>query len=181
MFSTKKMIAALFKEKSSFAEWVREGNDCYKCPCLWEDVGFEDSDCGCFAGRDYFEETCRLPLIVRKYLKRRAEFFLDHEYDGIGEWYEEDQRIHEAAKKAVYESYRDHLVFCWKIKNDDETYSFAEYNQEAILDSMCYDIRRAVESELRKGKPHNLKEEWAAIIKKTAKDGIFKIRSILTV
>ena len=169
------------KKLKGLASLIKEGNDCYKCPCLWEDVGFEDSDCGCYAGRDYFEEICWLPLIVRKYLARRAKFFADHEYDGIEEWCDKEDRTQRAARQAVYYGNRHSMVFCWRYKKEDGSFDLAEYNQQSVLNSMCYDIRRAVEDELRKGKPQNLKEEWIALVKKTAKDGIFKVRSILTI
>lgn len=157
--------------------WLKEGNDCEKCPCAWEEWGPEDCDCGCYAGRDLFEGTCRLPRLVRWYIACRAEFYKDHEYDGFGEWYEEDSRLQRAAEKAI----EPDIIFCWEAKRPEGGSVLMRYDQEIIRREICDSIRTAVEDARREKEPHTLSEEWKALLKKTADRAIFKIRSFLTI
>lgn len=162
------------------AKWLKDGNDCEKCPCAWEEWGPEDYDGGCYAGRDLFEGTCRLPRLVRRYIARRAEFHKDHEYDGFGEWYEEDSRLQRAAEKALYK--RDPgIIFCWEAKSQDGNSVLMRYDQETVKREICYDIRTAVEDAKAEKAPRTLAGEWKALLKKTVDRTIFKIRSFLTV
>lgn len=159
------------------AKWLKEGNDCEKCPCAWEDWGPEDCDAGCYAGRELFDETCRMPLPVRKYLYRRAMFFFDHEYDGFEEYVEEQERLQAAAEKAFYEGQAD-LILCWKGFGGTE---LKEYNQDAVRHDICHRIICAVEKAEAEKAPRTLNQEWKALLKKTAGRAAFKVRSILTI
>lgn len=158
------------------ARWIKEGNDCEKCPCAWEEWGPEDCDAGCYAGRELFDETCRMPLLVRKYLYRRAMFFFDHEYDGLEEYIEEREQLQQAAEKAFYESHAN-ISLCWK----DLRGALKEYNQDAVRHDICYDIICAIEKAKEEKAPRTISEEWRVLLKKTAGRAAFKIRSILTV
>ena len=162
------------------ARLLKEGNDCEKCPCAWEEWGAEDYDGGCYAGRDLFEGTCRLPRFVRWYLARKAEFAKEHEYDGIEEWNEEDDRLQRVAEKALYKRCPG-VIFCWEAKTLDCGNVLMRYDQEAIKHEICYDIRNAVEDAKREKAPHTLSGEWKALLKKTVDRAIFKIRSTLTI
>ena len=73
---------------------------CDQCPCSWEEWSFEgDGDCGCVLHKNddmpEYGFLCRLPNIVKRFLRRRIDNHMDklraHEYDGLAEWFEKEQ------------------------------------------------------------------------------------------
>lgn len=69
--------------------------DCETCPLSWEDRGYEgDCDCGCVVYGDLYgnKPICHMldsiKYSLRKCLDRKRDKELEHEYDGIVEWFE---------------------------------------------------------------------------------------------
>ena len=77
-------------------DWIQCGNDCEKCPYLWEEktsYEYDEYDCGCYIKHDlYDEKPCHLLMPVRAVLgffaKKKAEYSEAHMYDGIEDYYE---------------------------------------------------------------------------------------------
>lgn len=160
--------------------WLKDGNNCEKCPCAWEEWGPEDCDGGCYAGRDLFEGTCRLPYLVRWYIARRANFCKDHQYDGIGEWYEEQERKQRIVEEAIYK--RDqNLTLCWEYKTEAGKTEYRPFDQKMVIQEICYDIVGAMDDYRRGQEPRTLYNKWSALVRETFKRAVFKIRYLLTI
>lgn len=89
---------------------------CDKCPYCWEDWSVEgDCDCGCYIYGDDLKETCRLIPPIRFLIgwprMRKAQYFYDHEYDGIGEFWENRIKQEEAFAEALMIILRDKEVY----------------------------------------------------------------------
>ena len=146
-------------------KWIKEGNNCEKCKALWEshtsnECG-EEWDCGCYVkGSDYDESVCRLPRFLRWLLIRKANYHINHQYDGIIEWYkkqeEEDCKCREAIKVML-----DARVICRK----DIDGGLHECDTDAIIQQEAWRVRHACEPESKK--PPNLTRQWVILIKKT--------------
>lgn len=101
--------------------WYIKGEyHCDKCPYSWEEqTSYEDNewDAGCFIKGDICD-TCRLlpPFrwVVGTLRKKKAEYYRNHQYDGMGEWYEAE----EAKREKLVELVNRHIVsgceLCWK-------------------------------------------------------------------
>lgn len=160
-------------------KWISGGNDCEKCPCAWEEWGPEDCDGGCYAGRDLFEGRCRIPILARWYIARRAMFQKDHEYDGFGKWYEDQLRKQDAVKGALFKRDRN-LVLCWEYKDESGVTVYRPYDQEAVINEISYDIVGALDDDRMAHEPQRLGAKWKAIAKETIKSAVFSIRKVLT-
>lgn len=126
--------------------------DCETCPLSWEDRGYEGEcyDCGCIWYGDLYGKKlmCHFPefikWMIRKSADKKRDKALEHQYDGIVEWFEEEQRKDAAFRQAVEEcilknKYGEELILCredkdgrWKVEINEE-YSFARMRYEEIL------------------------------------------------
>lgn len=128
--------------------------DCENCPLSWEDRGYEGecNDCGCAVYGDFYgyKLICHFPnfikRIIRKIKDRKEQKLLAHQYDGIGEWYEKEQRKDAAFRKAIEEcifnnQYGEKLILCregkegkrYKVEISDE-YGLARMRYEELLE-----------------------------------------------
>ena len=131
---------------------------CDNCPALrTEGYEYPEEYC-CVYGEDECLEFkdgsygCRHRLAtIEKRLEQLREIE-DHQWDGIGEWYEQDQKIDNAVREAVKEACRlADIVFAsegsdgslWKYRMDDEIPSalteFA-WRFRAAIEEQGYDI-----------------------------------------
>ena len=138
-------------------KWFKEGNDCGKCNCGWEERGWEDWDAGCYVNPSFDEKPCRKPLFWRRLLLRRAMYFRNHEHDGILEYYEESDRQDKKCRKAL-ENMLGGAVICWK--EDDGT--LRECNTDGILTRGSWDIREALKPEWKK--PPTIMQRWKTLL-----------------
>lgn len=127
--------------------------DCENCPLSWEDRSYEgDCDCGCMAYGDYLggaKFICRLPQFIKrkitKWKQRRIDKQQAHQYDGIVEWYTEEQRKNRAFRQAIEECifvnrWGERLILCsedkdgkrYKVEISDE-YDLARMRYEELL------------------------------------------------
>lgn len=167
------------KKPSRFFRWLRNGNDCEKCPCAWEERGMDDWDAGCYMGVDWCDSICRWPLIVRWYMARRANYLMDHEYDDLLEWYEIDEKMYDLAKEAVVRGVKPG-VLCWTSLDADGKLIYHEYDQDMKLNDIVCSVWLAIREELGKEQPSTLRAEWSCLIKKTWKRICYNIHVILT-
>lgn len=127
-------------------------HDCETCPLSWEDRGYEGEcyDCGCIVYGDLYGDKlmCHFPefinRMIRKSADKKRDKALEHQYDGIGEWFEEEQRKDAAFRQAVEECILknrcgEELILCredkdgrWKVEINEE-YSLARMRYEEIL------------------------------------------------
>ena len=71
--------------------------DCENCPLSWEDRGYEDVDCGCYAaepGEEYPRlAICMLPNWIKKILLRhRLKEYIDKEIKALEQLFEDGDR-----------------------------------------------------------------------------------------
>lgn len=128
-----------------------KSHDCETCPLSWEDRGYDDIDCGCWAYDDPYgdEIICQFPNFVKRMVlnakKWKRDKALERQYDGIVEYFEEEQRKDSAFRQAVEECilknrYGEELILCredkdgrWKVDINEE-YALARMRYEEILE-----------------------------------------------
>ena len=127
-------------------------HDCETCPLSWEDRGYDDIDCGCWVYEDLYgdEIICRFPNFIKRMIlkakKKKRDKALERQYDGIAEYFEEEQRKDTAFRQAVEEcilknKYGEELILCtedkdgkrWKVEINEEYY-LARMRYEEILE-----------------------------------------------
>lgn len=125
--------------------------DCEYCPLSWEDRSYEGEceDCGCMAYGDYLggaKFLCRLPDFIKRKIAKCKQSRIDkqqaHQYEGIGEWYAEEQRKDRAFRQAIDEcifvnSWGENLILCSEDKNG-KRYK-VEISDEYCLARMRYE------------------------------------------
>lgn len=131
-----------------------KNHDCETCPLSWEDRGYEGEcyDCGCVVYGDLYGDKliCHFPDFIKRMIRKSADKKADkdmaHAYEGMGEWYEEEQRKDAAFRQAMEEcilknKYGEELILCtedkdgkrWKVEINEE-YSLARMRYEEILE-----------------------------------------------
>lgn len=86
-------------------------HDCAVCPCSWEDRSYEGecSDCGCVAYRDLYGDRllCQLPdwakRMIRERHDRKRDAAMAREYDGMADYFMEQERKDTAMLQALHE------------------------------------------------------------------------------
>ena len=125
--------------------------DCEYCPLSWEDRSYEGEceDCGCMAYGDYLggaKFLCRLPDFIKRKIAKCKQSRIDkqqaHQYEGIGEWYAEEQRKTTAMRQALGEKlfenlYGEELYLCFE--HDGKLYKYGE--GRCISREQAYEIR----------------------------------------
>lgn len=144
-------------------KWIKEGNNCEKCKCLWESCDYwGECDCGCIIKNslDWDEKPCRLPKVIRYLRLRKQNYYEKHSYDNYGIYIEEQEQRDEKCKKALKEMLS---IYSLCIKNKDGT--FRECDKENIIEQDAWKIRCACEPEHKKEK--TLSKQWKEILKAT--------------
>lgn len=129
--------------------------DCETCPLSWEDRGYEGEcyDCGCDVYGDLYgyKLICHFPdfikRMMRRYVDKKIDKEMEHAYDGIGEWYEEERKKDAAFRQVVEECilknrYGEELILCredvvgnrYKVEISEE-FSLARMRYEEILEN----------------------------------------------
>lgn len=146
-------------------DWLKNGNDCERCKCFHcerTSYEYEEYDCGCAIKGDAYEDgRCRVPRFVRWIMSRRAQYYENHQYDGIGEFYEELEQKNEKCREAIKKAFGGY-VLC--IKFPDGT--LHECNTEAIFESEAWSVRDACEPEFTLSP--TLSKRWSQILYDTA-------------
>jgi len=144
--------------------WLREGNNCDKCPALWGEQwdydGGTEYDAGCYLGREWGDIRCRLPRFIRLLAKRRGRYLQAHEYDNFEDFWKEK----EAAEKVFEDAIKKLIspaVLC--LKWDDGT--LHECNTEKIVSSESWRVRAAYDDYLQSIKEPLRKQVKEAIIR----------------
>ena len=110
---------------------------CEDCPLSWEECSYEGecSDCGCLVYGDLYEgdkAICHFPERIKQFIADRKQKHIDrqqaHQYDGICEWYEAEQKKDTAFRQAIEEHilhnhYGDTLYLCTEDK-DGKLYKY---------------------------------------------------------
>lgn len=161
-------------------DWIKNGTDCEKCKWCWEECSHTDCgtewDSGCYIkGSGYDEKPCRLinpfKFILGWIRKKKDSYYFGHEYDGFGEWYEEDQAKTKAMKKAITNSLDDRVI-CFKGLDD----TLHECNLDLFLNDAAWRVRDKYDSVAHPFENKRLRQEWKELIVKTWNrfTGIFK-------
>ena len=165
---------------SRIRKWIDEGNDCEKCPCFWQDKGWEDSDQGCYARGDAFlTSLCYMPWVVRWYLGRRANFAKGHQFDGAVEYAEEVEHI----DGVIADRIREELglrVICY-VTEWDGVKTYHEMDQDTAVGSIATNVRFAIDEDWFSRHPNTLRHKWAELLKETWKRFAFSARYLLTI
>ena len=161
-------------------DWINNGSDCEKCKWCWDSCTSNENgtewDCGCYIKGDAFGDTpCRLinPLkfVIGTLRRKKEAYYFAHEYDGFGEWYEEDQAKTKVMKEALKNSFDDRVI-CFK--GIDNT--LHECNLNLFLDDTAWKVRDKYEYMAHPFESKSLRQEWKELIVKTWNrfTGIFK-------
>lgn len=133
-----------------------KSHDCETCPLSWEDRGYEGEcyDCGCDVYGDLYGDKliCHFPDFIKRMIQKSADKKLEkdmaHAYEGMGEYFEEEQRKDAAFRQAVEECilknrYGEELILYrediagnrYKVEINEE-YSLARMRYEEVLEEM---------------------------------------------
>lgn len=134
---------------SNFINWYIKGKyHCEYCPYSWEDRGEEDADCGCYIYGD-IRDTCRLfpPFlhIIGLLRKRKYEFESDHQFDGIVDFYEQEENREQGFEQIL------------KRNGIDKPYDYQLYSDirdlfikpKKPLKERCKEIRREKNAQIK--------------------------------
>lgn len=125
--------------------------DCEYCPLSWEECG-SDVDAGCYWYGDLYDGgkfMCLMPNFIKQFIAniivRKNEKEIAKQYEGITEWYAEEQRKDRAFRQAIDEcifvnSWGENLILCsedeggkrYKVEISDE-YGLARMRYEELL------------------------------------------------
>ncbi|MBQ7067037.1 MAG: hypothetical protein IJN92_09495 [Lachnospiraceae bacterium] len=124
--------------------------DCEQCPLAWEERGYDDWDAGCHFYDDLYENkfVCFLPRFIKKLLLKRQLKLMDKQYEGMDEWFREEERKDNALRQALREVLFEDSVICYK----NEEGKLLERNTERLLFYDTFDIRLRYEELLSETK-----------------------------
>ncbi len=85
--------------------------DCENCSLSWEDRSYEGecNDCGCLVYGDLYGNKflCRFPEFIKWKIAKRKQKKIDEkqakQYEGIGKWFDEQQKRENAMRTAIKE------------------------------------------------------------------------------
>ncbi|MDL2257567.1 hypothetical protein LJC42_00210 [Eubacteriales bacterium OttesenSCG-928-K08] len=117
--------------------WFKYGNDCMKCPCSWSSFGGEDWDGGCHI-RDDDDDMCLVPIIIRRLRLRRAKYLQAHEYDGLYEWHQKQEK----GDAVIFDTFVKELG-AYEICRKDETGTYRPMNTKELSRTYLYSVRYA--------------------------------------
>lgn len=141
--------------------YIKGEYHCDTCPFSWEERGLEDADAGCYI-KGEIQDTCRLLPPFRFLLgwgrRKKALYYLNHQYDDMDEWYCEQCRKDQAVME-ILEPYLGDLA---TIQNPE----FMKPGEKSPS-PLIYDIRHKLEDALIPVKYVPLKIRWKELIKDT--------------
>lgn len=148
---------------------------CENCPALRSE-GYEYPEEYCAAyvpdgGKMRTEDGCRYSLAKINRRMQRADSLRDRQYDGIGEWYEEQQGLESAMSGAISEAQSDYsggvLYLCFSSPVDGHYYPLCGDGKPTS--DLAYDIlRRYEEAESDVQRPFCRKCRWRSRPQKCA-------------
>lgn len=153
------------KCKRFWKYYIKGDYHCDTCPFCWGGEylpGCDDyDDAGCYI-KGELRDTCRLLPPFRFLLgwgrRKKALYYLNHQYDDMDEWYCEEYR----KDRAVMEILEPYLGDLATIQNPE----FMEQGEKSPS-SLIYGIRHELEDALIPVKYVPLKTRWKELIKET--------------
>lgn len=155
------------KLKSACDRYIRGCYHCDSCPMCWSDWSsyLGDGDAGCYIYGD-LRDTCRLIPPIRFLIgwpkKKKAQYAEDHSYDGIGEWYEQQQHQENTMREAILIALNGSEV-CWRDHK-------GKLMPICKLDAMELGLNSAMRHYEDTCHPvihTSLKEDWKKVLKRT--------------
>ncbi|MBQ6053006.1 MAG: hypothetical protein IJL30_06975 [Clostridia bacterium] len=141
--------------------YIKGEYHCDTCPFGWEERGLEDADAGCYI-KGEIQDTCRLLPPFRFLIgwgrRKKALYYLNHQYDDMDEWYCEQYRKDQAVME-ILEPYLGDLA---TIQNPE----FMKPGEKSPS-PLIYDIRHKLEDALIPVKYVPLKIRWKELTKDT--------------
>lgn len=151
--------------KKFFKNYIRGDYHCDTCPYCWEERGYEDCDAGCYIFGD-LRDTCRLlpPFrhIIGYFRKKKALYYYAHEYDGFGEWYEQEEKKMKKYNELVGKLLKPYDL-CWK----DEKGNYHAIDKEYLIHQEVWRIKIGFDDYCNPFEVKTLRMEWQDLIKKT--------------
>lgn len=153
------------KEKiRNFVRWYIKGYyHCDKCPYSWEERGIEgDADAGCYIKGDLCD-TCRLlppfKSIIGRLRKNKYEYWESRQYDGYGEWYDEEEKRREVFNTILLEFLKKYDIFCENNVSKD---------RRDFVQGVGCELRRKYDEAAHPVVIKPLKVKWKELLKETA-------------
>ena len=154
-------------------DWICNGNDCSKCKYCWEvktSYEYNEWDCGCYIkGEDFDDKPCYLinpfKWIMGTLAKRKANYYMAHEWDGYLEFMEDsnrkDDKLHELFMSKVIKD----RVICWKDRNG----TLHECETDLIVKNNVWEVRSDYDDFAHPTEYKKLSTEWKELMQKTCK------------
>ena len=151
------------KLKRFWNYYVKGNYHCDTCPYCWEERGYEDADAGCYIYGD-LRDSCRLLPPFRFLIgwgrRKKAQYLMNHEYDGYVEFIEEREKQESYVEKAMKE-WLDHNGYVIALNtNDDTRLDVDKFSDIYCLSDSMRDIFSPVKYE-------PLKKRWGKLLKDT--------------
>jgi hypothetical protein len=154
-------------------EWIKNGNDCCKCKYCWEErtsYEYNEWDCGCYIkGEDFDEKPCYLinpfKWIIGTLKKRKANYYMKHEWDGYIEFMEEQEEREDKLHELFMNEVIGANVICWKDKDG----ILHECNTESFVRYDIWKVRSKYEEFAHPVEHKKLSTEWKELLQKTCK------------
>ena len=158
------------KHRTLHDKYIKGDYHCDSCPFCWVDQGYDDCDAGCYIFGD-LRDSCRLIPPIRSILgyfrKKRIRYHEYHQYDNIGEWYDDHNNRLEVLSNLILKmlsSYDISINYNNHVTNKPETnYIKAEH----LIDANIYNILSEYEDAAHPVKHIRLKDKWADALKST--------------
>ena len=162
-------------------QWYIQGYyHCDKCPMCWSEWSYEgDNDCGCYLFGD-IRDTCRLLPPFRQLIgwpkKRKAEYWEEHQYDGIEDVLETEYLQSELLERLLREAFS---FYEFAIPTEDGKLTPASESKERLIEMLVPDIRFCYENEAHPVTYTPLKAEWKQVLRRTSKEFLDIFRPFL--
>lgn len=152
--------------------WIKNGNNCDKCKWFCEnrcetECGTE-YDCYCLIKGDRYDNGCWLVnpfrYLIGRVHKKRNDYYMEHEYDGIGEWYEQQQKNEKALADAIKEELKD--FECYRVYSNGDK---AKKDINEYIDSVTYRVVDKYENVAHPVVYKGLTERWKEVLEYTWK------------
>lgn len=154
-------------------DWICNGNDCSKCKYCWEvktSYEYDEWDCGCYIkGEDFDDKPCYLinpfKWIMGTLAKRKANYYMTHEWDGYLEFMEDSNAKDEKLGELFISKVLKNRVICWKDRNG----TLHECETDLIVKNNVWEVRSDYDDFAHPTEYKKLSTEWKELIQKTCK------------
>lgn len=148
--------------------YVKGKDHCDSCPYSWEEktsYEYDEWDQGCYINGDLQHRCMLLPPIrgiIGKLKKNKYHYYANHQYDNIGDWYEDDMKKQRYFESLIYEFLQPYDLCC---KNKDGEY--IPISKQSVIKQEAWRVRSNYEDFAHKTVYIPIKKQWSELLKIT--------------